>query len=113
SEILSHRIIWSFIFMVCLILLLGKGPLFLKECKAIINDKNKWIGISLAGIFISINWLTYIWAVNSSHVIQASLGYYINPLVSILLGIIVLKERFTKRQLFSFLLAGIGVIYLT
>ncbi|HLQ70859.1 MAG TPA: EamA family transporter RarD [Bacillota bacterium] len=113
GEILAHRIIWAFIFMVCLVVGLRKGPLFLKDCASILKDKKKWIGISLAGIVISINWLIYIWAVNSGHIVQASLGYYINPLVSILLGIIVLKESFTKRQVFSFLLAGIGVIYLT
>ncbi|HLR01244.1 MAG TPA: EamA family transporter RarD [Virgibacillus sp.] len=111
--ILAHRIIWSFIFMLTLVLILGKKTSFFKECQSILSDRKKWIGISLAGIVISINWLTYIWAVNSGHVIQASLGYYINPLVSILLGIIVLKEGITKRQLFSFILAGIGVLYLT
>lgn len=113
SEILAHRIIWSFLFMVAIILFSKKWRLFMKECKLIIKDKRKLIGISLASVMISLNWLTYIWAVNSDHVIQASLGYYINPLVSILLGIIVLKETLTKPQLTSFVLAGVAVIYLT
>ncbi|WP_404456080.1 EamA family transporter RarD [Virgibacillus necropolis] len=113
GEILAHRIIWSFLFMVAVILVMRKGKSFIKECKLIIRDKRKLIGITLASVMISINWLTYIWAVNNDHVIQASLGYYINPLVSILLGIIVLKESLTRRQLLSFILAGVGVIYLT
>ncbi|MFZ3579021.1 EamA family transporter RarD [Virgibacillus sp. DJP39] len=113
GEILAHRIVWSFLFMIAVTLVMRKGKAFIKECKLIVRDKKKLIGISLASVMISINWLTYIWAVNSDHVIQASLGYYINPLVSILLGIIVLKETLTQRQLLSFILAGIGVIYLT
>lgn len=113
GEILAHRIIWSFVFMICLILLSQKGTHFLKESRVIFKDKKKLIGISLAGMVISLNWLAYIWAVNSGHVIQASLGYYINPLISVLLGIVVLKERLIKRQLYSFILAGIAVIYLT
>ncbi|WP_106495939.1 EamA family transporter RarD [Lentibacillus sp. Marseille-P4043] len=113
GEILAHRIVWSFLFMVVVILLLRKSSGFFAECKVILKDKKKLIGITFASIVISINWLTYIWAVNNDHVIQASLGYYINPLVSILLGIIVLKERLTRKQLLSFVIAGIGVINLT
>ncbi|MUK90678.1 EamA family transporter RarD [Ornithinibacillus sp. L9] len=113
GEILAHRIIWSFVFMIVVVLLLKKWPAFLRECKIIIQDPKKLIGITLASIVISLNWLTYIWAVNSDHVIQASLGYYINPLVSILLAIIVLKEKLTKPQTFSVILAGVGVLYLT
>ncbi|MFD1036971.1 EamA family transporter RarD [Virgibacillus byunsanensis] len=113
GEILAHRIVWSFVFMLVIVLILRKWPAFIKECKVIIKDKKKLIGITVASIMISVNWITFIWAVNSDHVIQASLGYYINPLVSILLGIVVLKETLTRRQLFSIILAGIGVIYLT
>lgn len=113
GEILAHRIVWSFVFMLVIILVLRKGLPFIQECKVFLKNKRKLIGISLASVFISLNWLTYIWAVNSGHVIQASLGYYINPLISILLGIIVLKESLNRNQLLSFILAGIGVVYLT
>src|SRR5699024_8244916 len=75
--------------------------------------KKQLLCITSASIVISLNWLTYIWAVNSNYVIQASLGYYINPLVSILLGMLVLNETLTKRQWISFAIAGIGVLYLT
>ncbi|SFA97185.1 chloramphenicol-sensitive protein RarD [Lentibacillus halodurans] len=113
GEILAHRILWSFVLMIVIVLAIQKWKAFIQECKAIIRDKKKFIGITLASIAISLNWLTFIWAVNNDYVIQSSLGYYINPLVSILLGMIVLKETLTRRQLLSFILAGIGVINLT
>lgn len=113
GEILAHRIIWSFLFMVIVVLVVRKWPGFIEELKTILHDKKKLISITLASIIISINWLTYIWAVNSDHVIQASLGYYINPLVSILLAIAVLKEKLSKSQVISVILAGAGVVYLT
>ncbi len=100
GEILAHRIIWSFVFMIIVVLSVRKWRPFIHECKVILRDKKKLIGISLASVVISMNWLTYIWAVNNDHVIQASLGYYINPLVSILLGMVVLKETLTRRQIF-------------
>ncbi|WP_077623545.1 EamA family transporter RarD [Sediminibacillus massiliensis] len=113
GEILAHRIIWSFVFMIALLLVLRKVPAFFQETKIIWKDKKKLLGITLASLVISLNWLLYIWAVNSDHVIQASLGYYINPLISILLGMAVLKEKLTKWQLISFSLAAIGVVNLT
>jgi chloramphenicol-sensitive protein RarD len=113
GEILAHRIIWSFIFMVIIVLVVRKWSGFIRECKTIIKDKKKFFSITMASFIISINWLTYIWAVNSDHVLEASLGYYINPLVSILLAIIVLKERLTKSQAISVFLASLGVLYLT
>lgn len=111
--ILANRIVWSFVFMIIIVLAVRKWVPFLEECRSILKDKKRLIGITLASIIISINWLTYIWAVNNGHVIQASLGYYINPIVSILLGMIVLKETLTRRQVISFILAAIGVINLT
>ncbi|WP_042221319.1 EamA family transporter RarD [Oceanobacillus manasiensis] len=113
GEILAHRIIWSFVFMLLLVALLRKWPSVMEECKAILTNKKQLIAIIFASIMITLNWLIFIWAVNSDHVLQASLGYYINPLISILLGILVLKESLTKRQLVSFILAGAGVLFLT
>ncbi|SDK17400.1 EamA family transporter RarD [Sediminibacillus albus] len=113
GEILAHRIIWSFIFMLILLAVLKKWRPFVAECKQIVRQKQKLIGITAASLVISINWLVFIWAVNSDHVIQASLGYYINPLVSIVLGMVVLKEKLSKWQLVSFLLAAAGVVNLT
>ena len=113
GAVLSHRVVWSFVFMIILLILTRKWHLFILECKQILRDKKKLIGVTLASFVISGNWLIFIWAVNSDHVIQASLGYYINPLISILLGVIILKETLHKWELFSVLLASIGVLYLT
>nr|WP_246569764.1 EamA family transporter RarD [Lentibacillus saliphilus] len=112
-EILAHRVVWSFVFMSALVILLRKNKAFFRDFKALLQNKKQTLGMALASIMISINWLTYIWAVNSDHVVQASLGYYINPLVSILLGVIVLREKLSRRQMVSFMLAAIGVLYLT
>ncbi|KGP90584.1 transporter [Pontibacillus chungwhensis BH030062] len=112
-EILAHRIIWSCLFMFGVIVILRKREPFKQECKRIFTNKRQVIGISLASITISINWVTYIWAVNTDHVVEASLGYYINPLVSIFLGMLVLKESFNKAQWLAILLATIGVTYMT
>ncbi|MBP1969755.1 chloramphenicol-sensitive protein RarD [Virgibacillus natechei] len=113
GEILAHRIVWSFILMIGIVLILRKWTPFIQECFIIFKNRKRLLGITLASLFISLNWLTFIWAVNSDHVIQASLGYYINPLISIVLGIVVLKESVTRRQVVSFIFAGIGVLYLT
>src|SRR5699024_919489 len=96
GEVLTHRIIREVVFMLVIITCVRKWVTFIRELTVIIRDKKNLIGISLAGLIVSMNWLTYIWAVNSDHVVQASLGYYINPLVSILLGIIVLGERLSR-----------------
>lgn len=113
GEILAHRIVWAFILMFAIVLLTNNWNEFIRECRVIIADKSKLIGITLASFTISVNWFVYIWAVNNDFVVQASLGYYINPLISILLGIIVLKETVTNRQILAIIIASIGVIYLT
>ena len=77
------------------------------------SQKKTWFGLLLASFFISINWLTYIYAVNTNHIVESSLGYYINPLIAVLLGVLVLREKMNKLQLVSFVMAGIGVIYMT
>ena len=113
GEILAHRIVWSLVFMLLILAALRKIPSFAWELKALIKNRKRLIGISLASIFISINWGLYIWAVNADRVIEASLGYYINPLVSILLAVIVLKEKLSGLQTVSIILAGAGVLVLT
>ena len=92
-EILAYRIILSMVFMVVLIIAIGKYSQFVNS--------------------ITINWGTFIWAVNNNHVLQSSLGYYINPLVSIVLAMIFLKERFNKMEWLAIILAVIGVLYMT
>jgi len=110
QEVLAHRIVWSFVFMVFVLLVSEKGKTFWGECKEIISQRHKLFGIVLTSALISINWFTYIWAVSHNHIVQSSLGYYINPLVSVLLGVIVLKEKLSLWQIISFLLAAVGVL---
>ncbi|MEI3604294.1 EamA family transporter RarD [Pseudogracilibacillus sp. SE30717A] len=111
--VLAHRIIWSFVFMILFITITKRLKSFIKECKRILRHKRTILIISAASLIISANWLIFIWAVQAGYVIQTSLGYYINPLMSVLLGVLFLKEKLSPAQIISFLLAGIGVVYLT
>lgn len=112
-EVLAHRILWALIFMGIVLLVLKKWGHFLREFKMIVSTKKLLIGTILASLIISLNWLTYIYAVNSDRIIETSLGYYINPLITVLLGILVLKEKLSFWQIVSIVLAAIGVLILT
>ena len=111
-EILAHRVIWSFIFVLIIVVLL-KRKILKNFFQVQMSQKKTWLGLFLASLFISINWFTYIYAVNTNHIVEASLGYYINPLVAVLLGVFVLREKVNVLQAISFVIAGIGVIYMT
>ncbi|WP_042354792.1 EamA family transporter RarD [Bacillus rubiinfantis] len=113
QEILANRIFWSFIFMLMVLLFANKYSLFFSTIKTLIQNKRQFMALIVASILISGNWYIYIWAVNNDHIIDASLGYYINPLVSVLLGMFVLKEKLSFYQYISFGLAAIGVIIIT
>ena len=113
KEILASRVVWSFFFMVVILLLTKKWGLFLRTIKGFAKNKKQMAALTIASLLISVNWFIYIWAVNSGHMIEASLGYYINPLISILLGMIVLKEKLTVYQYASFVLAAIGVLIIS
>ena len=108
-EITMHRVVWSFLFLVCLILLQRRRHEFVEVLK---NGRMLLTLISTA-IIISGNWLLYIWAVNNNYLLQASLGYYINPLVNVVLGMVFLREQLRKPQIVAVLLAAGGVLYLT
>ncbi|WP_251549598.1 EamA family transporter RarD [Neobacillus muris] len=112
-EILANRVFWSFIFMIVMVLLTNKRGLFVQTVKGFAQNKKQLYALIIPSILISINWFTYIWAVNNGHMIETSLGYYINPLVSILLGMIELKEKLSFYQYCSFALAAIGVLIIT
>lgn len=105
-EILAHRVLWSFIFMALLVLASGGIKTVLR---ALVNKK-KLLLMFFAGALISVNWLTFIYAVNSDLVIEASMGYFINPLVVVILGVTVIKEKLSRWQLIAIILAGLGVI---
>lgn len=113
QEILAHRIVWSFVFLVLVLLATGKMGSFAAELRGLVDHPPKIAGVILASIFITVNWYTYIWAVNHDRVVESSLGYYINPLVSVMLGIVVLKEKLSFWQVVSFILATAGVMYMT
>jgi chloramphenicol-sensitive protein RarD len=113
EEILANRVVWSFVFMIVLLALSKKISRLKDTLQQLWTNKKQLIALILASLLISCNWFVYIWAVNSDHMIEASLGYYINPLVSVLLGLIILKEKLNIPQIVSLVLATIGVLVLT
>lgn len=108
-EILSSRFMWSCVFVFLLIIFQKKWPLFAKEVKQVFSNVKTGAAMVAAGITISFNWGTFIWAVNNGHIIETSMGYYINPLVSILFAVVFLRERLDKMQLAAITCAFIGV----
>lgn len=113
NEILAHRIIWSFVFMVVVLMVTKRWQSFKEDCRAPWQDKKRGAILLLAAFTISLNWLTYIWAVNHGHVIDTSIGYYINPLMSVLFGIVFFRERISGLKKISLLLAAIGIVLMT
>lgn len=108
QQILAHRVVWSLIFLF-IILAWRRDRIFLQYLSS-----PKIVGtLILSGTFIGINWFTYIYAVNNDHIVDASLGYYINPMVNILLGVVFLKERLSRLQIIAVVFAFAGVGYLT
>ena len=108
-EIVSHRAVWTLVF--CLVILaLTKA---LKATKETLKRPKVALKLFLASILISINWLVYIWATNTGQVVEASLGYYINPLIIIAFGVILLKEKMRTLQWVAVAIATVGVLILT
>ena len=113
AEILAHRICWSFVFMLLILAVSKRWPRFCQDCSALRHDRRRALLLFGASILITINWLPYIWAVNRGHVIDTSLGYYINPLMNVALGVVLFKERLTPSVRLSVLLAFFGVVLMT
>jgi len=107
-QIMAHRVVWSFLLMTAILI-------FRKELKPMLSAATPRIVFlyAIAGTLLAINWVTYVWGVNAGYVVEASLGYFINPLVSVLLGVIFLRERLRPLQWVPVVLAGVGVTYLT
>ncbi len=105
-EILAHRILWSFILMGILVTFRGE----LAKLVEIFRDRRSMAYIGAGSVLITFNWFLFIWCVNNGHIVEASLGYYINPLMSVLLGTIVLKEKLEKRQKAAIAIAAAGVV---
>ncbi|HDY84093.1 MAG TPA: EamA family transporter RarD [Methylophaga aminisulfidivorans] len=106
-EVLSHRIIWSLVATLFIGLLLGKG----KSLRAALTNKTTMLWLAASSILIAINWLVYIWAVGQHRVLEASLGYFIMPLVSLLMGRILLKESLHPLQAVAGVFAFLAVLW--
>ncbi len=109
GEILSHRIIWSFVFVAIVLFLTRRW----KVMWGLAKDRKKLVLMLISSLVISVNWLLFIWAVNNGRVLETSLGYYINPLINILFGVVFLKERMRGGQWIAIGMAAIGVSIIT
>jgi len=108
-QVIGHRIAWSFILLLAYVVLSGQWKAF----RAAATNR-RTIGIySIAAVLLSFNWLIYVWGVNAGFIVETSLGYFINPLLSVLLGVIFLRERLRPLQWIPVGIAAIGVGYLT
>jgi chloramphenicol-sensitive protein RarD len=107
-EILAHRILWSAAFMTLLITARRRWV----EVARQLRSPGTLRALAMSAALISTNWLVYIWAVNSGRVLEASLGYYVNPLVTVVLGVLFLRDPLTRRQKVAVALAGLGVVVL-
>ena len=106
DEILVHRIIWSFVLLAIIILLMNK----IAHVKQLFRQPKLLLGLTLSAIILAVNWFLFIWAINSNHLLDASLGYFINPLFSVALGMIFLSEKLRNWQKFAVVLATLGVV---
>ncbi|MCI0552442.1 MAG: EamA family transporter RarD [Anaerolineae bacterium] len=107
-QLLGHRIAWSFLLLLGVIFI-TKGW---NEFRAALNARTFRIYL-IAALLIGVNWLTYVWAVNAGFIVETSLGYFINPLLSVLMGVLFLRERLRHMQWIPVALAAMGVAYLT
>ncbi|MCP1439130.1 chloramphenicol-sensitive protein RarD [Erwinia persicina] len=106
GEIITHRVIWSFFFMLLLLSVSRSWG----NVKAIFKTPKKVLLLAVSATLVCSNWLIFIWAVNNQHILEASLGYFINPLLNVLVGMLFLGERFRRLQWLAVALAVCGVI---
>ncbi|MCA0893118.1 EamA family transporter RarD [Microbulbifer agarilyticus] len=106
-EILSHRSIWSLVLALVMLAVLGK----LAGLREVLRARKTVIALLVTTALITCNWLIFIWAINSDHILDASLGYYINPIFSVLLGVVAMGERLRPLQWFAVFLAAVGISY--
>lgn len=112
-EILAHRVLWSFVFMVVLLAVLGRLREATDVLRALWHDKKRFLAVAGGGFLVTSNWGTYIWAVNSGYIVETSLGYYINPLVSVALGVFIFKETLSRTKKIAFAIAACGILNMT
>lgn len=106
TEIMTHRVIWSALFMLGLITLSRSW----RQVRSVLAQPKKVLLLALTALTIGGNWLLFIWAVNNQHMLEASLGYFINPLINMVFGMLFLRERFRRLQWLAVLLAATGVL---
>ncbi|WP_338671127.1 EamA family transporter RarD [Pantoea dispersa] len=106
TEIMTHRVIWSALFMLGLITLSRSW----RQVRSVLTQPKKVLLLALTALTIGGNWLLFIWAVNNQHMLEASLGYFINPLINVVFGMLFLRERFRRLQWLAVLLAATGVL---
>lgn len=105
-EVLAHRIVWTLAFMAVVLLVAGLG----RQLRRI--DRRTWLLLAAASMLVSANWVIYIYAVNNGHVVDAALGYFINPLVSVALGVLVFGEKLNGTQGLALIIAVVAVVVL-
>lgn len=108
-EVVAHRTTWGFAAVALWVTLKRRWP----DARAVAARGGTLLLLAGSAALIALNWLLYIWAVINGHIVEASLGYYINPLVNVLLGVFVLRERLSRPQVIAVALAGVGVVVLT
>ena len=113
NEILAHRVLWSVVFMLIVLVVTRRLDLLKKDCRELWQNKKRGTLLVAAAVIISVNWLTYIWAVNHNHVIETSIGYYINPLVNVLFGVAIFGETLSAPKKLSIVLAATGIFLMT
>lgn len=109
TEILAHRVLWSLIFTMVLLMVLHRGP----ALRALWTAPRVRYAMLGAGVTIGFNWFTYIWGVNNHHVVETSLGYYINPLVTVMLAVVLLGDRLRRWQWVALGVASLAVVVLS
>lgn len=108
AEILAHRFLWSFVFVLTLVVASHQ----LRRLKAVVRDRRRAVLLVVAAALISVNWYVYIYGVNSGQVVETSLGYFVNPLITVLLGVVVLRERLRAGQWVALSVATVAVCIL-
>lgn len=106
GEILSHRVVWSFVFMGILVTIQRRWG----DMKRIATSRSQLLSLAASGLLIAVNWLIFIWAVNNGHVVETSLGYYLNPLLNVLLAVVFLHEKPNRGQWLAIAIASAAVL---
>jgi len=108
-ELLAHRILWSVVTLGVLVLVLGRS----RQFRALFGDRRVFLLLALAAVVITVNWGTYIYGVTNDRVVETSLGYFINPLVTVLMGVVLLGERLSRPQWVAIGVGGLACLVLT